>query len=84
MIVALAFLAVARCVMARCFDDIEMSPEMIKAGVSVLEISGRLSEGSLSSDDLLVQEVFRAMSAHCARKWRQPSKRKNLSLRKLR
>src|SRR6516162_6204464 len=38
-----------------------ITPEMIEAGVRVLEESGRLIEGLCSGDRLLVQEVFASM-----------------------
>jgi hypothetical protein len=40
----------------------EMTPAMIDAGVAVLIDSGRLMEGELLSDRLLVQQLYRAMS----------------------
>jgi hypothetical protein len=41
--------------------DIEITPEMIAAGVNALDESGRLIEGVRSGDSLLVREVFEAM-----------------------
>lgn len=41
--------------------EIEVTEDMIEAGVMVLEHSGRLLEPRLSSDDLLAAELYRAM-----------------------
>jgi hypothetical protein len=45
-----------------------ITPEMMEAGLEVLEVSGRLAEGPLGSDGLLAAEVFRAMLAALAHK----------------
>ena len=39
-----------------------MTPVMIDAGLAVLIDSGRLIEGELLSDRLLVQQLYRSMS----------------------
>jgi len=39
----------------------EVSPVMIDAGLAVLIDSGRLIEGEMLSDHLLVQQLYRAM-----------------------
>jgi hypothetical protein len=42
--------------------EIEITPQMIKAGLRVLEISGRLTTDYLKpSDKILVQELFLVM-----------------------
>lgn len=40
---------------------IDVTPQMVEAGVSVLDASGRLAEGPMSGDGLLAEQVFRAM-----------------------
>lgn len=48
-------------------EEIQITPEMIAAGVDALVSSGRLAEGPMSGDDLLAQQVFRAMyQCRCA------------------
>lgn len=42
-------------------EEIEITPEMIAAGLQILEQSGRMAEGFLSSDALVVRDVFQAM-----------------------
>ena len=44
-------------------DECVVTPEMMEVGYRVLEDSGRLLEGPLSSDRLLASEVFEAMWA---------------------
>ena len=48
---------------SKCEPQIEVTREMIEAGLNVLLDSGRLADGALSSDELLAEEVFRAMMA---------------------
>ena len=46
--------------------DIEITPEMVEAGVSVLDDSGRLIGGLGSGEYVLVQQVFQAMARVCS------------------
>ena len=43
--------------------EIEITPDMIRAGLKVLQESGRI-ERLLSSDSLLVADIFAAMQLH--------------------
>jgi hypothetical protein len=45
-----------------------ITPPMVEAGLSVLAASGRLSEGPMTGDRLVVEQIYRAMT----RKGRQP------------
>jgi hypothetical protein len=42
---------------------LSISAEMREAGALVLEMSGRLAEGVQSADDLICEQIFRAMAA---------------------
>lgn len=42
--------------------QVEVTPEMVEAGISVLWASGAV-EGELGSDKLLVAEIYRAMAS---------------------
>ena len=46
-------------------DSCKVTPQMIEAGLSVLEASGRLETSYLvGSDEILVREIYLSMLAH--------------------
>ena len=46
---------------------VEVTPEMIEAGVKVLDDSGRLISDARGGDRILIEEIFRAMQARLSR-----------------
>ena len=48
------------------YEGIEVTKEMIEAGLKVLEVSGRLIyDHRVSGDGLLIQDIFSAMMSAC-------------------
>ena len=55
-------------------SEIEITPEMIEAGLNALEESGRLEfDRVMSGDQFVVERVFRAMWSHCLNTVREPT-----------